>query len=82
MKLHVRYCRKAHISLPQPFISKLFRVWRENRLSIVGPNFRLGYMRKDNEGVYVASGECQQNLILTSGAFLHRVRTTWTLSTC
>lgn len=51
-------------------------------MSIVGPNFRLGYMRKDNEGVYVASGECQQNLILTSGAFLHRVRTTWTLSTC
>lgn len=50
-----------------------FRVWRENRYAIVGPNFRLGYMRKTQKGYYEASGQCQQNLVLTSGAFLHRV---------
>ncbi|KAI6192332.1 Exostosin-like 3 [Aphelenchoides bicaudatus] len=50
-----------------------FRVWRENRVSIVGPNYRLGYVDKKNEGVYAGSDSCQQNMILTSGAFIHRL---------
>ncbi|KAI6231615.1 Exostosin-2 [Aphelenchoides besseyi] len=50
-----------------------FRVWRENRHAIVGPNFRMGYMQKPEVGVYNAHPSCQQNLILTSGAFLHRI---------
>ncbi|KAI1723382.1 glycosyl transferase family 64 domain-containing protein [Ditylenchus destructor] len=48
-----------------------FRVWRENRDVIVGPNFRLGYV-KDGNGVYVANAQCQYNMVLTSGAFIHR----------
>ncbi|KAI1722947.1 glycosyl transferase family 64 domain-containing protein [Ditylenchus destructor] len=48
-----------------------FRVWRENRDVIVGPNFRLGYV-KDGNGVYIASAQCQYNMVLTSGAFIHR----------
>uniref|UniRef100_A0A915EBC3 Uncharacterized protein n=1 Tax=Ditylenchus dipsaci TaxID=166011 RepID=A0A915EBC3_9BILA len=48
-----------------------FRVWRENRDVIVGPNFRLGYL-KDNKGVYDASPQCQYNMVLTSGAFIHK----------
>ncbi|KAI6180288.1 Exostosin-2 [Aphelenchoides besseyi] len=50
-----------------------FRVWRENRHAIVGPTFRMAYMQKPGVGVYNAHLSCQQNLVLTGGAFLHRV---------
>ncbi|KAI6231103.1 Exostosin and EXTL2 domain containing protein [Aphelenchoides besseyi] len=50
-----------------------FRVWRENRHAIVGPTFRMAYMQKPGVGVYNAHSSCQQNLVLTGGAFLHRV---------
>ncbi|KAI6170381.1 Exostosin-like 3 [Aphelenchoides bicaudatus] len=50
-----------------------FRVWRENRLRIVGPNYRIGFMNKNQSGRYVTAARCQQNMILTSGVFMHRL---------
>ena len=50
-----------------------FRVWRENRNVLVGPNERLGYTDPITmRGVYKTEIECRYNIILTSGAFLHR----------
>ncbi|KAI6232776.1 Exostosin and EXTL2 domain containing protein [Aphelenchoides fujianensis] len=57
----------------QETIEFSFRVWRENRHAIVGPNYRTGFMKKAGVGVYNAHSTCQQNMILTSGAFLHRI---------
>jgi hypothetical protein len=48
-------------------------VWRENRDVIVGPNERLGYTNPLTlRGIYKMQDECRYNIILTSGAFLHR----------
>uniref|UniRef100_A0A914HK88 Glycosyl transferase 64 domain-containing protein n=1 Tax=Globodera rostochiensis TaxID=31243 RepID=A0A914HK88_GLORO len=61
-----------------------FRVWRENRGRIVGPNYRIGYLQQsadnyDVTGVYIGPPReepvfqhCQYNIVLTSGAFIHR----------
>lgn len=50
-----------------------FRVWRENRDVIVGPNERLGYTNPlTKRGIYKTQEHCRYNIILTSGAFLHR----------
>uniref|UniRef100_A0A183C0I5 Glyco_transf_64 domain-containing protein n=1 Tax=Globodera pallida TaxID=36090 RepID=A0A183C0I5_GLOPA len=61
-----------------------FRVWRENRGRIVGPNYRIGYLQQSAEnygltGVYIGPPReepvfqhCQYNIVLTSGAFIHR----------
>ncbi|KAI6174807.1 Exostosin and EXTL2 domain containing protein [Aphelenchoides bicaudatus] len=56
-------------------------VWRENRDVLVGPNERLGYTDPlTKQGVYKSETECHYNLILTSGAFLHRnyLKAYWT----
>ncbi|KAI6209298.1 hypothetical protein M3Y96_00207100 [Aphelenchoides besseyi] len=54
-------------------IEFMFRVWRENRDTLVGPNQRLGYVDPITQrGVYRFETECRYNMILTSGAFLHR----------
>lgn len=54
-------------------IEFMFRVWRENRDVLVGPNERLGYTDPlTMRGVYKTEAECRYNIILTSGAFLHR----------
>ncbi|KAL3096189.1 hypothetical protein niasHS_004799 [Heterodera schachtii] len=60
-----------------------FRIWRENRARIVGPNYRIGYIQhNDNKnliGIYKGPPRnepifqhCQYNIVLTSGAFIHR----------
>uniref|UniRef100_A0A914CGB0 Glycosyl transferase 64 domain-containing protein n=1 Tax=Acrobeloides nanus TaxID=290746 RepID=A0A914CGB0_9BILA len=53
------------------YIGLMFRVWRENRDVIVGPNFRLGYI-ENTGGKYGGPNKCEYNMVLTSAAFIHR----------
>ncbi|KAI6209239.1 Exostosin-3-like [Aphelenchoides besseyi] len=49
-------------------IEFMFRVWRENRDTLVGQNQRLGYVDPITQrGVYRFETECRYNMILTSG---------------
>ncbi|KAL3096184.1 hypothetical protein niasHS_004794 [Heterodera schachtii] len=69
--------------LPLSLIYGQRPIWRENRARIVGPNYRIGYIQhNDNNdliGIYKGPPRnepifqhCQYNIVLTSGAFIHR----------
>ncbi|CAD5229811.1 unnamed protein product [Bursaphelenchus okinawaensis] len=50
-----------------------FRIWQSNPETIVGPNARLALFNKEKEEFeYLTENECMYNIILTSGAFMHR----------
>jgi len=49
-----------------------FRVWRSHRRAVVGPNFRLCYTDSQGKGVYEPRHQCQYNMVIPSGAFIHR----------
>jgi len=57
------------------YIFFIYRIWRENRGRLVGfPGRHHAYNSTSNYFYYNSEHSCELSLVLTGGAFFHKVR--------